>query len=459
MRIPRIVIGGLAGGTGKTTISLGLARAFARRGLRVRPFKKGPDYIDTAWLGLAAGQGARNLDPFMVGESALRTLFGQRAAGADLALVEGNRGYFDGLDLAGSCSTAELARRLEAPALLVVDCTKMTRTTAALVAGCRAFPGGERIAGVICNRTRAERHSELVRRSVEELAHTPVLGVLPRLAVSPITERQSGLVTVEEHSAANEALDRLADAVERHLDLPGILALAAAAAPFEADGGAEAPVFAPQGRTVRIGYVRDAVLWQYYEENLDALRHAGAELIPLSLLSGEAWPALDGLYLGGGSLDGHAATLAACKDRRAEVAALAGSGLPIYAEHAGFFYLLESWREGESSYPMAGVLPGAAVLCPRPQGLGYVRAEVALANPYHPQGVALKGHEYHYVRCQGESEPPLALRRTLGASLGRTEDGFTVGNVFGAFMQIYAPAVPHWAPAFVRAAREWRAGR
>lgn len=454
MRIPRLVIAGLAGGTGKTTISLGLCRAFARQGLCVQPFKKGPDYIDTAWLGLAAGREARNLDPFMVDEATLRSLFRQRAAGAALAITEGNRGYFDGMDLAGSSSTAELARRLEAPVMLVVDCTKMTRTVAALVRGCRNFPGGERIVGVILNRTRAARHSDLVKRAVEELADTPVLGVLPRLPVPPIVERRNGLVTVEEHSAAQQALDNLAQVTADHMDLPGILALAEAATPFPLDDtAATEAVQVTEKNTVTIGYVHDAALWQYYGENLDALREAGAELVPLSLLNADPWPALDGLYLGGGNCGGQAEALSAQEGRRMEVAALARSGLPIYAEQAGFIYLMEHWEEGGKSYPLAGVFPGAGVLCTKPQALGYVEATVMGANPYHPQAQCLKGHEYHYMRHDSPIASDFALRRSRGADTGREWDGMVYKNVFGSFMQIYAPAVPHWADAFVRAAR------
>lgn len=458
MRIPRLIIAGLAGGTGKTTISLGLCRAFARQGLCVQPFKKGPDYIDTAWLGLAAGHDARNLDPFMVDETTLRSLFRQSAAVADLSLIEGNRGYFDGMDLAGSSSTAELARRLDAPVLLVVDCTKMTRTVADLVRGCRDFPGGERIVGVVLNRTRAARHSDLVKRAVEELAGTPVLGVLPRLPVPPIVERRSGLVTVEEHSAAQQALDHLAQVTADHMDLPGILAMARAAVPFPLEGipSAAGPVKGAGEGTVTIGYVHDTALWQYYGENLDALREAGAELVPLSLLNADPWPALDGLYLGGGNCSGQAEALSAQESRRAEVAALARAGLPIYAEQAGLVYLLERWEEGGKSYPLAGVFPGAAVPCTKPQALGYVEATVTVANPYHPQGQCLKGHEYHYVRHNAPIDPDFALCRSRGADMGRTRDGIVHKNVFGSFMQVYAPAAPHWAEAFVRAARAWK---
>ncbi|MCC8193251.1 MAG: AAA family ATPase, partial [Deltaproteobacteria bacterium] len=209
--MPRLVVSGLSGGAGKTTVSLGLVRAFTRQDIRVHPFKKGPDYIDTAWLALAAKGRASTLDPFFCDEAALRRHFASRSAGADLAVIEGNRGLFDGRDLEGSASTAEVARQLDAPVVLVVDITKMTRTTSALVAGCRNFPGGERIAGVILNRAGTDRHAAIARRAVEELAGVPVFGVLPRLDCPPIPERRAGLVTVTMPARPANALETQAD--------------------------------------------------------------------------------------------------------------------------------------------------------------------------------------------------------------------------------------------------------
>lgn len=462
MSFPRLIISGLAGGTGKTFVSLGLTRAFQRQGLNVRAYKKGPDYIDTAWLALAARGSASNLDPFMLSPDGLRTLFAQGACGADISIIEGNRGIFDGRDLSGSTSTAELAKDLNAPIILVVDCTKVTRTVAALVAGCRAFPGGERIAGVILNRAARSRHESITRRAIEELAGVPVFGALPRLRHIPIFERREGLVTIQNHEDAQRALDTLARLLEENADLPALRQLAVSAPDFPAY--TEQPLLpaAPvSSARPRIGVVQDAVLWQYYDENLEALRRAGAELIPLSLLRRQLastpaetpglWPDIDGLYLGGGDLAPYATILADDQERRGEVAALVRSGLPVYAEGAGFLYLLASYTTHET-YPMAGIFPYRTVRHRAPQGLGYVEAVAAGEARYLPSGTTVRGHEFRFESL--EDVPPGAglLERNPDIGIAPVQDGFLYENVFGSLMQIFAPAVPGWAERLVSAA-------
>ncbi len=449
MNISRLTVAGLSGGSGKTTVSLGLARIFSRRSLRVVPFKKGPDYIDTAWLGLAAGSAASNLDLFFQDEASLLAHFRAWSGDAELALIEGNRGFFDGRDLAGSCSTAELARQLSCPVILVLDCTKMTRTAAALVAGCRSFPGGERIAGVIINRSGGLRHAALVRRAVEELAGAPVLGVLPRLDEAPIRERREGLVTVEAHQAAEAALDRIAAFVADHVDTDAALSLARGASPLP--GPLPEPAESVQSSRARIGVVRDSAIWQYYAANLRALRDAGASLVPVSILDAAPWPDLDGLYIGGGDLAPYAAAIAANSGIRSHVADMAASGLPIYAEQAGFFFLGESLASGGTVRPMAGIFPIRVTLTDAPGSLGYVEARSRADTLFYPAGMTIRGHAYHYAEVAGLDGGAL-LERSVGAARAGSGDGLLRYAAFGACMQIFAPAVPHWAAGFVAAA-------
>ncbi len=492
MHIPRIIISGLSGGAGKTMVSLGLTRALVRSGMKVKAFKKGPDYIDAAWLALAARSPQANLDPFFLDAPALRNLFLKGTAGHDFALIEGNRGIFDGLDLSGSCSTAELSRILQAPVLLVLDCTKMTRTAAALVSGCLRFEDDLRIGGVILNRTGNPRHQSLVRRAVEELAGVPVLGVLPRRQHPFIVERHMGLAGLDEYSRADEELNALADFLAEHTDLAAIKALATPAPdlmPEEPNSHPQAedirtpepqrrsPAASASSATVdsfrpRIGYVRDAAFWFYYEENLDALRTAGADLIPLSLLDDDAnglkdWNSLDGLYIGGGQPELHAQALAANLSRRERVAALARDGLPIYAECGGFMYLAKELIMNGTSFPMAGVFSCAVEFRSRPQGLGYVEAEVLAPNPFHPLGARFRGHEFHFSRCLPvESEAassPASPKPALGGHILRLHkgrgmasspeqggfDGLLFRNTFASYTHVFAPALPHWAENFV----------
>lgn len=468
---PRLVLAGLSGGAGKTILSLGICRALAAAGLRVRPFKKGPDYIDAAWLGLAAGRDAANLDPFLLPPERIPSLFLEKSADCDISVIEGNRGIFDGMDVAGSCSTAALARTLAAPVVLILDATKMTRTAAAVVAGVAGFEPGLNLAGVVLNRTAGPRHRDILREAVESLAGVPVLGLLPKISENPIPERHMGLISMREHTAVDPILDGIAGVIRDNVDLDRILAIARAA-PALPD--APPPVWpAPRGDGERpvIGVVRDAALWFYYPENLEALERAGARLTPVSILDDAPWPALDGLYLGGGFPETQAEALAANAAGRARVRALAAGGLPIYAECGGFMYLCQDLVIEDRAYPMAGVFPVTTTLCARPQGLGYSLARVVRDNPFHPVGTLLRGHEFHYSKCQatlgacggpapmlpGPESFALAMERGVGMLAGL--DGLVVANTFAAYTHIHADGAPHWADNFVAAALSFRRRR
>ncbi|MGE4264413.1 MAG: cobyrinate a,c-diamide synthase [Desulfovibrio sp.] len=462
---PRIILAGLSGGSGKTFVSIGLCRALSRRGLGVRPFKKGPDYIDASWLTHAARQTACNLDPFLLPRDTIAALFQERAAEADLSLIEGNRGLFDGKDREGTCSTAELARQLDAPVVLVLDATKMTRTAAAIVAGCSSFEPDLKLAGVILNRTAGERHRAILKQCIEELAGVPVLGSLPRILDNPIPERHMGLVSDQEHQSRDAALNAIADVVERWVDVDRVLDVARNVDP----PAPVAPVPWPasvlgDARSTRpsIGYVHDAALWFYYPENLEALERAGATLHKVSLLSGEPWPELHGLYLGGGFPETQAAGLSANAEARERVRSLAKEGLPIYAECGGFMYLCEALHLPDGRHELAGVFPISTRLCPRPQGLGYVEALVEAENPFHPLGAHVTGHEFHYSACTEPSRPqdmpPLALKMLRGHGMLNGRDGLLSVRTFASYTHIHALGAPHWAPNFVRAALAFQQG-
>jgi cobyrinic acid a,c-diamide synthase len=455
------MIAGLSGGSGKTIVSLALARALAASGLSVRPFKKGPDYIDAVWLGLAAGREAVNLDPFLFPRDQVRPLFAERMTGCQIGLIEGNRGLFDGKDTEGSFSSAELARILDAPVVLVIDCTKMTRTAAAIVQGCRNFEPGLTLAGVVLNRTAGERHRQVLRSAIETYTDVPVLGLLPKISENPIPERHMGLISSREYDGEAEMLSSLTKLAHDWLDLPALLAVARQAPDLEAGPVRwPAPVALPPGAAPRIGYVRDAALWFYYPENLEALTRAGAELVELSLVSPEPWPEIHGLYLGGGFPETQAARLAANTAVRERVRDLSRAGLPIYAECGGFMYLCASlWSEG-ADHPMAGVLDLSTELCARPQGLGYVEARVKGESPFFTPGAAIRGHEFHYSRCARWPDgftPVLSLSKGCGMCGG--QDGLLAGNTYAAYTHIHALGVPEWAPNFVAAAARWKAGR
>jgi len=461
--LPRLTLAGLSGGAGKTIVSLGLCRAWKNMGLRVRPFKKGPDYIDATWLGLAAGADASNLDPFLLEPDVITGLFCDKMAGFDLAVIEGNRGLFDGKDVAGTCSTAELARRLRSPVILVLDATKMTRTAAALVMGCATFEPGLNLAGVILNRTAGDRHRRILRESIEHYTAVPVLGELPKMPKNPIPERHMGLISNREYAGQDIILDQLAAFVADWTDMDRLCAIAAAAPELTSPGLPIWPQAAAVASPPRIGFIRDAALWFYYPENLEALERAGARLVELSLLSEADWPEIHGLYLGGGFPETQAKALADNITVRARVLELSRAGMPIYAECGGFMYLCRELRIGTKSYPMAGIFPLATTLCERPQGLGYSQARVVAENPFHEVGETIKGHEFHYSLCLAEPRneggaggcaQPLrfALDMTRGNGMIGGKDGITLDNTFAAYTHIHALSAPKWAGRFVAAA-------
>jgi cobyrinic acid a,c-diamide synthase len=455
LRTPRLVVGGTAGDSGKTLVALGLARAFTGLGLRVGPYKKGPDYIDAAWLGAAAGPTGRNLDTFLMDDAAVGSSLA-RSAELDLLLVEGNRGLFDGLDAEGSHSTAELARRIGAPVLLVLDVTKMTRTAAAVVAGCRALDPDLPLAGVVLNRVGTARHESVVREAIARAGGPPVIGAIPRLHEEWLPGRHLGLVTVEEHPRREEALQAAASAVEKHVDLRAVLDVAASAPPVSLP----VPDPVPAGSAVRIGVLRDESLSFYYPENLEALEAHGAELVTLSPLRAGRLPELDGVYFGGGFPEAHAQRLAANDSLRASVREAAALGVPVYAECGGLMVLARELVVDGVTHRMTGVLDLVVEQTTRPVGHGYVEAEVDRPNPFFDRSARLRGHEFHYSRIlSGGDAGASCLRLQRGQGIGGGRDGIAVGNVWASYLHVHALGTPSWAETFVSLARARRASR
>jgi cobyrinic acid a,c-diamide synthase len=451
VNVPRIILAALSGGSGKTIVSIGLCAHYRQHGLRVQPFKKGPDYIDAAWMSLAAEHQTSNLDPFLMPGRLMEALFWDKAVGADLALIEGNRGLFDGKDVQGSCSTAELAKLLKAPVILVIDCTKMTRTVAALVQGCQRFDSEVTLAGVIFNRTAGERHREILKRSVEVYTDVPVLGALPKFKENPIPERHMGLISDQEFGAGN-VLGTLSRTMGEWLDTEALVSLAKRAPAIQDPHRLEWPA-ATAGERVRIGFVRDIALWFYYEENIEALRRAGADVVQLSLLDERSWPEIHGLYLGGGFPETQAPGLAANARIREFVRTQAAQGLPIYAECGGLMYLGRSIVCNGTEYPMAGVFHFTTDLCGKPQGHGYTQVEVLSENPFFPVGAIINGHEFHYSRLRSSEEQRLVLKMLRGHGIAGHKDGLSKNNVLATYTHIHALGVPDWAGRFVAAAR------
>lgn len=454
---PRLVLAGLSGGSGKTIVSLGVCRAAIDTGLKVRPFKKGPDYIDAHWLSLASRASTSNLDPFLFSAARTRALFQIRMQDHDLAIIEGNRGLFDGKDVEGSCSTAELARVLNAPVVLILNCTKVTRTMAAIVMGCQMFEKDLDLRGVILNRTAGTRHENILRDSIEKYTDLKVFGALPKLSRNPIPERHMGLISDQEFEQTERAFTDLSSFVRENLDMPALLEAADTSYAFPRSSPQIFPQTTIAQDSVTIGYVNDAALWFYYQENLEALRAAGARLVKLSLLRQDDWPEIDGLYLGGGFPETQASDLAENEVIRRRVLALSKRGLPIYAECGGFMYLCRNLAYGGNTYPMAGVFPVDTSFCSKPQGLGYVQGTVHKKNPFYAQGMSIHGHEFHYS-CSNTSEQTVhpCLKLDRGQGICDHMDFLLSNNTLAGYTHMHALSHPEWALNFVAAALHFR---
>jgi cobyrinic acid a,c-diamide synthase len=454
--LPRIVVAGLSGDAGKTLVAVGLARALARGGRRVAPFKHGPDFIDAAWLGAAAGEPGRNLDTYLMPAASIAGALQRAALHADLALVEGKRGLFDGVDARGSHSTAQLAKLVGAPVVLVVNAAKATRTVSALVLGCRALDPELALAGVILNRVGTRRQEALIRRALADDTGVAVLGAVPRLEGCLLPSRHLGLVCAAERPERDEAIEALAGAVTDHVDVPRVAAIAAGAPGLRPAAGREPP--RGRGERVRVGVLRDAAFSFYYPENLEALEAAGAELVFVSPLADRDLPRVDALYAGGGFPEEHAAALAANEPLRAALRAALAGGLPAWAECGGLMYLARALVRDGREYPMVGALPVVVEHTGRPQGHGYMAATVDGWNPFFPVGTRLLGHEFHHSRVISGAGAPTALGVERGAGLGGGRDGLVVGGVVATYMHLHALGTPAWAEGVVRAARRF-AGR
>jgi len=461
---PRILVAGLRGGSGKTLLSLGLAASFRSRGLSVAPFKKGPDYIDASWLSRASGRPCRNLDLFLFPPAIALRSFADNSVGADISLVEGNRGLYDGMDAEGTFSSGELAKLLKAPVLLSVDATKTTRTAAALVLGCQTMDPDVPIAGVILNRTAGSRHESVLRQSIEGICGIPVLGAVPKLPEDVFPERHLGLVPPQETEDIDDPLARVAEVAEMYLDLDRILDVARAAGPLEVprdrprihldsstqEWAEEAP---------RIGIFRDAAFQFYYPENLEALSQAGGELVEISPLTESKLPPVDGLYLGGGFPETLAPELSKNTTFLASVREAAARGLPIYAECGGAVYLGEMLHYQDQTFSLAGVLPVEFGFQTKPRGHGYTIVEVVGENPYFDVGENIRGHEFHYTYLLAPEAEALdfAFKIHRGHGFGSQRDGLKKGNVLASYTHIHALGTTDWAPALIRTVHRFRA--
>ncbi len=546
--IPRIVISGLRGGSGKTILSLCLIASWHRKGLKITPFKKGPDYIDAGWLAKVAGAPCYNLDLFMMTpEQAFQSFIShtyncQTSLNAEcglgnktiadcgmrnaefkskiqnpkseifdhIALIEGNRGLYDGVDHKGTYSTAELAKLLKSPVILIVDSTKATNTIAAMVLGCQKMDSHVSIGGVVLNQVATSRQESLIRKSINDTCKIPVFGAIPRLKHDPFPERHMGLTPFQEHKGTDESIAAVEEIGAQYLDMDAILKVASEATPLSnADCGLRIasphPPLSKGGQRggnseirnpkseIKIGIIRDSAFQFYYPDNFEELEKRGAELIEINALTETKLPDIDALYIGGGFPETHAVALSENISFKNSLQEAIEKGLPVYAECGGLMYLGESLILNNKTYPMAGVLPIVFGLEKKPQAHGYTIIEVEKPNPYFSQNIILKGHEFHYSRVLEINTPLTPLTRgelnnpslLLPLSKGRTggakgeaggfseqtymafnvrrgkgiiegKDGLCYKNVLATYTHLHALGAPEWSDGLVRCAREFK---
>lgn len=445
--------------SGKTSVAVGLAAAMKRRGLAVQPFKKGPDYIDPLWLARAAGKACYNLDFFTMKQAEIQTCFKTHASVSDISLIEGNKGLFDGLDVAGSDSNAALAKLLSAPVILVIDTSGMTRGIAPLINGYLDFDSDVNIGGVILNKVGGSRHEGKLRAALELYSDVEVLGAIGRDPALEIPERHLGLVPANESKDADKTIERLATAVADGVNIDRLLEIAGTGGTTAAD---VTPPAATTNSDVRIAIARDAAFHFYYQDDLDAFAAAGAELVPFDTLNDTTLPKVNGLFIGGGFPETHLPALAKNQSLREDIRKQLAAGMPAYAECGGLMYLSQNIRWQDEAYDMVGTVPGDITVESRPQGRGYVVLQEtghglwpAARDSCVDSGAHITAHEFHYARLDlGSSEADYAYNVIRGAGIDGQHDGLIIGNLVAGFVHQRNTSSNPWVDRFVTFVRE-----
>ncbi|WP_136515037.1 cobyrinate a,c-diamide synthase [Geomonas edaphica] len=453
----RFVIAAPHSGSGKTTVTLGIMAILSRRGFSVAPFKVGPDFIDPGYHRLVTGAPSVNLDGWMCPPGFVRDTFVRHAAGADVAVIEGVMGLFDGIDgVSESGSTAQVAKLLAAPVVLVVDARSQARSAAALVHGFASFDPGVKVAGVIFNNVASANHEAILREAVTaSLPHVAVLGCLPKDPALGIPSRHLGLTTAEENPLSDEFLDHLARVMERHLDLERLLDTAPEEFPVQGEQTCARvdDDFGP----VRIAVARDAAFCFAYPDNLRLLEEAGAELCYFSPLADAALPdGVDGMYLPGGYPELFAARLAENVAMRQAILSAVERDMPVYAECGGFIYLTGAVAADEGSHPMVGVFPVQTRMLARRKALGYREVELLTDGIVGKKGAVARGHEFHYSEMEEVPQRFERLYRVSRKGIDLGFEGYRYRNCLASYIHLHFGSAPGIARDFVGHCRAYR---
>ena len=452
-KIPRIVIGACQGRSGKTTFTLGLLKALRDRNIAMQPFKKGPDYIDPSWLSFASGVPCRNLDVFMMGEDKIRQTFVKHARDKEIAIVEGAMGLFDGLDVEGSNSTAQVAYLIDAPVILVVNAQRITRSVAALINGVVNFDKRITIGGVILNNVARSRHEQIMRDSIKKYCDVPVLGILPKSQDIEIPDRHLGLIPAGEQDRLLERVENLGRLVKENVDIDALLAVANSANPLSVAPQVDSYTILSEEKP-KIGIVKDRAFTFYYPENLEALAEIGAEIITIDSMNDKQLPDIDGLYIGGGFPEVMAKEISANISLKDAIKRQILKGLPVYAECGGLMYLAKSIIIDAEQYPMVGVFDCDVKMEKKPQGHGYTIQKTTDNHPFFASGTILHGHEFHNSRLVNLDieKSVFGFETQRGKGIITGFDGLVYKNAFACYNHLHVASSGQWAENLVKKA-------
>lgn len=452
----RFLISAAHKSSGKTTLSIGLCAALRQRGLIVQPYKKGPDYIDPMWLARASGRPCHNLDFYLMGPEEVTDVYEGEVGGSDVALVEGNKGLYDGLDLDGSNSNAALAKLLGIPVVLVIDARGMTRGVAPLILGYQAFDKDIRIAGVILNQLGGSRHEGKLRAVIEHYTDVPVLGAVQHEPTMEILQRHLGLIPSNEAAEVEQQVARIAERVSAQVDLDRLLELTRREYPAQARQPSSLP--APG---YRIGIARDQAFGFYYADDLDALRQAGAELVSVNTLEDRQLPQVDGLIIGGGFPESFMAELETNTAMRTAIRQAIDDGLPTYAECGGLMYLSRSISWKGKIHDMVGVIPGDTVMHDKPVGRGYVRLQETGQTPWKSETPVedIRAHEFHYSSLENLPDGLIYAYKVLrGHGVDGKHDGIVYRNLLASYTHLRSTRRFSWVKRFMALVEKHKSG-
>jgi len=458
MKIPRVVIASPHSGAGKTTVAVGLMNAFATAGLRVQPFKVGPDFIDPSYHTVATGVYSENLDTWLTSPEAVLRIFLKSSRMCDLAIIEGVMGLFDGARSSDDfASTAEISKILKAPVILVVDVSRMAGSSAALVHGFKTFDQSLKLKGVILNHVKSQKHLDYAKQAIEDRGGVRVVGALPNSPNMSIPSRHLGLIPARERDGLADFLTGLREYIKQYLDLDQILEIARNADELEPDQEASPQIVEAQDKP-RIGIAYDEAFNFYYRDNIAQLEANGAEIVHFSPIRDSRLPSnLDGMFLGGGFPEAYAKELEGNQSMRESVKDAVHDEMPIYAECGGLMYFVESIQDLERNpHRMVGILNGKAIMCEKLESLNYSVARVVRKNLLTDVGFTLRGHEFHYSKIEDVSaDAEFAYEMKIGKGISGGCDGWMQHSLLASYMHIHFAYSPQLAKNFVEACRRY----